>query len=416
VSSRAKGQVLHRRAKGGWRWAIRFNAYGRRRYLTLGRDADGWTRRRAEEELANVLADVRRDLWVEPGRGGRRRKRRKADPLFGPFATGLLEERRGELSEGSLRYLAWGFSHLSTYFSDWRLREIDAEAVDGYRSEKSREAEARRRAIAQGRPGHHPDGRVRRPLSATSINKSIDVLQWFLATAEDYGLIDSNPARGKRRRVPVERRAPVYLDTAGQIEALLDAASQLDRQAQSRIRDRLPIVGTLVFAGLRSGELGTLRWRDVDLEADLLQVRHSKTPAGLREVPVLPILKPLLLRKEEASPGRRQSDLVFATRTGRARSKDDIRARILMPATERADQMLELGGRPPLPPGLSPHSLRHTFASILIADGQDPVSVMHQLGHTTPEFTLRTYAHMMRRDAGERERLRTLVRHEWARF
>lgn len=55
-----------------------------------------------------MLADVRRDLWVEPGRGSRMRRRRQVDLRFGPFAARLLEERRGELSETTIRSLAWG--------------------------------------------------------------------------------------------------------------------------------------------------------------------------------------------------------------------------------------------------------------------------------------------------------------------
>ena len=39
------------------------HARGNREYVTLGNTADGWTRRKAEEELANVLADVRRGQW-----------------------------------------------------------------------------------------------------------------------------------------------------------------------------------------------------------------------------------------------------------------------------------------------------------------------------------------------------------------
>jgi hypothetical protein len=62
-----------------------------------------------------------------------------------------------------------------------------------------------------------------------------------------------------------------------------------------------------------------------------------------------------------------------------------------------------------LPPGITPHSLRHTFTSLLFALGEDPVSVMRQLGHTDPAFTLRVYAHSMGRDVGERERLRALT-------
>jgi hypothetical protein len=66
-------------------------------------------------------------------------------------------------------------------------------------------------------------------------------------------------------------------------------------------------------------------------------------------------------------------------------------------------------GENPLPLGLTPHKLRHTFTSILTALGSDPAYVMGQLGHTDPKFTLRVYNHMMRRGAGEREALRALV-------
>lgn len=413
MSTRPKGQLLHRHAKSGWRWAIRFTDHGRRRYLTLGREADGWTRRRAEDELANVLADVRRDLWVEPGRGSRRRKRRVRDPLFGTFVAQLLNERRGELSEGTLRHHAWCLAHLSRYFSDWRLREIDAQAVDEYRTEKVRESKARGRALEAGRPEHDDDGRVMRPLTPHSINRTVDTLQWVLTAALDYGLIDANPAQGKRRRLRYEVRAPVFLDSAAQIEALISAAEALDRSPESRVSDRLPMIGTLIFAGLRSGELGALLRRDVDLSEGRILIRQSKTAAGRREVAVSPILSSLLKRKPGLDPCRRPQELVFATRTGRPRDKDNIRGRILLPAVARADKLLEREGRPPLPVGVSPHKLRHTFASILVACGEDPVSVMYQLGHTSPEFTLRTYAHMMRREVGERERLRSLVSNEW---
>lgn len=63
----------------------------------------------------------------------------------------------------------------------------------------------------------------------------------------------------------------------------------------------------------------------------------------------------------------------------------------------------------PLPKGVTTHKLRHTFASTLIACGEDPASVMAQLGHTDPKFTLRVYTHMMRRGPAERTRLKALV-------
>ena len=67
--ARQEGEVVERHWKRGRGYALRFRAYGERRYVSLGFERDGWDRRRAEEELQNILADVRRGLWVPPRRG-----------------------------------------------------------------------------------------------------------------------------------------------------------------------------------------------------------------------------------------------------------------------------------------------------------------------------------------------------------
>jgi integrase len=81
----------------------------------------------------------------------------------------------------------------------------------------------------------------------------------------------------------------------------------------------------------------------------------------------------------------------------------------MAPAVVRANEQLRLAAAPPLPDGLTPHSLRRTFASILVALGEDPAYVMAQMGHADPKLTLSVYAREMRRKDGERERLRALV-------
>ncbi len=73
MARRSEGQVVERHWKSGRGYALRFRAYGERQYLTLGLETEGWNRKRAEEELANVMADVRRGLWTPPTR--RRRPR-----------------------------------------------------------------------------------------------------------------------------------------------------------------------------------------------------------------------------------------------------------------------------------------------------------------------------------------------------
>jgi hypothetical protein len=63
MARKATGQVVERTRSEGRTFALRFQAYGKRHYLSLGTTGQGWTRRKAEDELANVLADVRRGIW-----------------------------------------------------------------------------------------------------------------------------------------------------------------------------------------------------------------------------------------------------------------------------------------------------------------------------------------------------------------
>ena len=101
--------------------------------------------------------------------------------------------------------------------------------------------------------------------------------------------------------------------------------------------------------------------------------------------------------------------LVFGTSTGRPESTSNVRRRVLAKAIERANETAVSDQREPLPEGLTPHSLRRTFASVLFALGESPPYVMAQMGHTTAELTLSIYAREMDRRDGEPERLQALV-------
>ncbi len=163
---------------------------------------------------------------------------------------------------------------------------------------------------------------------------------------------------------------------------------------------------------LRAHELGYLLWRDIDLANGRIHVGRSKTQAGLREIKIRPILRDILAAHKASAYRSGPDDLVFPTGTGGRRNKDNLRVAVLLATFERADELLDRRGHVPLPKGLSAHKLRYTFASVLIACGEDPASVMAQLGHTDPGFTLRVYTHAMSRDPAERARLKALVEGE----
>ncbi len=124
---------------------------------------------------------------------------------------------------------------------------------------------------------------------------------------------------------------------------------------------------------------------------------------------MLPALRDELLALKAGVRHAAPNDLVFGTREGQRQNESNIRNRVLAPAVKLATEQLTEAGEVPLPDRLSPRKLRHTFASLLVALGVDPGSVMDQLGHTDPAFTLRVYRHRMRRDQASKAALARLV-------
>jgi integrase len=273
-------------------------------------------------------------------------------------------------------------SHLLPAFAAQRLDEITVEDVDRYRRAKVQEAERRRNAIENGQPHRDRSGRLLRPLSATSISKTLTTLAAILEVAFEYELMHRNAAKGRRRRLPAATPHRSYIDRADHVAALLDAAARLDATAISRRGQRRALLATLVFAGLRISEALSLRWLGVDLARGEIVVRKSKTDAGIRKVRVLPVLRDELLALRARLHDPAPSALVCPTSTGKRQSVSNIRSRVLLKAIAEANAVLATAGDEPLPEGLTPHSLRRTFASLRFAIGEPPPRVMKQMGHT----------------------------------
>jgi integrase len=409
----ATGQVVEKVSARGRVFALRFRAYGKRQYLTLGTDAEGWDRQRAELELQNVLADVRRGIWrpVEPETV----PSPPVDVTFHEFASEWLEAVAPGLAEGTVARYRWQLTHhLLPFFAGHRLSQITVAEVDRYRDAKVRERRGRDAQIrAAQTPEQLREARALPGLSAGEINKTLVRLGQILDVADERELIDRNPLRvnPRRRKLKASKPASVWLDRADQITALLRAARDLDAEARADRRHvpRHAIMATFVFGGLRIEELCALRWRDVDLAAGRLRVADSKTDAGRRYVELLAPAREALTTHKADAGWTSGAAFVFATRDGGQPSKNNVRARVFNAAVKRANANLERDGLVPLPDGLTPHKLRHTFASLLFALGEDPVHVMGQLGHTDPAFSLRVYAHAMRREGADKKALKALV-------
>ena len=133
------------------------------------------------------------------------------------------------------------------------------------------------------------------------------------------------------------------------------------------------------------------------------------TAAGERSVKLFPVLREELAGWKAASADTDPDDFVFATSRGSRPDEHNVRNRVVKRAAKRASERLVKSGRNPLPDGLRPHDLRHSFASLLFLLNTPLPEVLAQVGHADPGVTLGVYAHVMRRDEGDREALTALV-------
>src|SRR5207245_307837 len=103
-------QLVERVGRQGTTYALRFRAYGQRRYVTLGAGREGWSRQRAEVELKNVLADVRRGIWREPDQAPVVDE--PVEPTFHEFASEWIAARKLEgLAAKTIVDLRWSLSN-----------------------------------------------------------------------------------------------------------------------------------------------------------------------------------------------------------------------------------------------------------------------------------------------------------------
>jgi integrase len=242
--------------------------------------------------------------------------------------------------------------------------------------------------------------RQRRSGAATwSIKGRWNALRGVLGHAVRHDLLPANPADAlTSREKPKPGASCKRFLTDDEMAVLLDSATGRSHA----------LVALLLFSGLRISEALGLVWRDVDLASGHLRVRYQlsrhgkrvrlKTAGARRDVVVIDSLATVLRHHRLASPHSRPDDPVFATASAKSLSARN--------AGRGFAALVKDAGLT----DITPHALRHTYASMLIAQGRDPVYVADQLGHSTPVITLRTYAHLFRaaqQEAQAREQLET---------
>jgi integrase len=237
----------------------------------------------------------------------------------------------------------------------------------------------------------------RRP-SARTVQYAHAVLRSALQQAVREELIVRNVARIVETPT-VERQEVRPLDAA--------EARMLLRTARSHRLYALWLL--LVSTGLRRGEVLGLTWSDIDLVNGQLRVRRNlqrirrelifgtpKTARSLRTISLPKRCVQALTEHQAAQEQERKvaggkwkpvdeqpTGLVFTTATGRATDPRSLNRMLTVLCRDAKVRRVRV------------HDLRHTCASLLLAQGVDARTIMETLGHSTITMTLDTYAHVM---------------------
>ena len=217
--------------------------------------------------------------------------------------------------------------------------------------------------------------------SAATMARKIATLRSFYKWADKRGLSAVNPMTVIR--TPRQSKRLPKAITIDQVEKLLSAPSDSDLLGR---RDRA-MLETLYSTGLRVSELVGLNFTDLDVQGEALHIRGKGkkeriVPLGSHALRA--IARYLELMQEDArvsavDPGRRP---LFVNKHGGRLSSRSVRRKL--------DKYLKMAG---LDPTISPHTLRHTFATHLLDNGADLRSVQELLGHQSLSTT-QVYTHL----------------------
>lgn len=365
ISKRTK-QPTSRHGKG-LRWQIWYQIDGEERCGGSFANKDA-----AQRKLVELESSVQRGAWVDP------------------TATTTVAEWM-TMWAANLSHGARTANRLSGYIRN----HVEPTPFGGRRLNKVRPSEAqawvtgRSKVLAPGTLGNAV-GYVRSAFRAARADN--------LMAADPFELI-SLPSAEEERIVPL---------LPEQVDAIAGKVS---------LRYRA-IVVVQAGLGLRIGEALALRVEDVDFMRRTVRVRYQidprtselidpKTPRSRRVLPLPDSVAAELSLHISQFPLHPCAEdfpwkgLLFHTRTGRPHTRQEYRTRVFngaVRALHKAD--------PTFPVGTTTHDLRHYYATVLLAAGEDMPTVAELLGHTDATLVAKTYGHRM---PGREDRARRAI-------
>ena len=314
----------------------------------------GSTRGDANEKMGELEKKVRQEVYVPP----------KMMPLFSEVADNWLASKKPNIREGSYQgYKGHVENHLKPFFGRYKISQINFDLIERYKV----------KALGNG-------------VTAATLRRVFSSLNGILSYAVKSRYLEYNPVKEVEK--PKDRRDHEEKDEIAvlqpeQIRALFDAAgSQKERV--------LYMMATLT--GMREGELLGVQWHDINWPNRQVHVRRTynygrfykpKTKTSRRKIDLASELVSELRKWKLACP-KNELNLVFPNNVGKPWHPVNMVKRQFLPALKRAKL-----------PRIRFHDLRHTYASLLIDQGENIKYVQTQLGHSKIQTTLDIYGHLL---------------------
>lgn len=392
------GHVFRRKRKTGDRWMAKWrDAEGQHQvvlgkaWTKRGRPAEGYlTKQGAQRELDALLADARRHrITSQP--------RLASTVTFAEAAREWLryvEHDRKRRPSTIVDYRWIVERRLLPDFGELALESITTQRIDNWRVE----------LVAAGGIA---DGEG---LSARTINKYLGVMHSILKRAQrTYGLAANAAAWAERQ--PVSRSGDFDVLSAAEVEALARAAREgrhrtppkhptgFEWRAKLRQQDQqdAAIFLTAAYAGLRLGELRSLRWRDLDFGKRLIHVRHSYVMRNedapksgqVRSVPMIDQVAVALDQLSRRNGWTGEEDLVFVNPSGEHIEDSALRRRFYAALKAAGLKHIRF------------HDLRHSFGTLAVQ--VFPLTdVKAYMGHADIATTMIYVHHVPQVDAAEK--------------
>lgn len=305
--------------KIGRKWYVDLRADGRRVRKVVG------SRRDAERALTAIEADVLRGTY---------RFKRETRTRFDDFAESYLEHSKA--NKRSWQRDRTSLKSLSGCFGDMLLSKINAGHIEKYKSLR----------IAE--------------VSPASVNRELACLSALFTLAKKSKLVDENPAREVQNLQ--ERKIAMKVLNEEEARRLVDVSTGSLKS----------IVIIALNTGMRSGEIFSMRWNDVDFDQHFIFIKMTKSGVA-RKVPMNAVVAAALKTM------KREGEFVFVNpKTGRPLTT--VHRSFKSACTKARINDLRF------------HDLRHTAASWMVMGGVDLVTVAQILGHSDIKMTMR-YAH-----------------------